>query len=344
MRSAKTRAAPWILVASALMAVTLWQTWPGSPNRDSIRIVAMPYLSFAPIFVALEEGFFADQGLEVELYPVSRSDAAIPLLVQGEIDVVPAAIMPSFFNMIARGAPMRIVAEKGYFDRHACPYNGIMLRRGLLESGEVRSIADIRGRTVSLDRSAPFYFGFSLWLKQGNLTPDDVEVIDLPAPARLEAFRAGTLDMAYATEPWITRISQAGVAELWIKDSELLPDYQYGFVLFGKSLLLERPEAGEKFMVAYLRAVRQLNSRGLTQRHIEILARHTGLDASFLKEVCWPAIRNDGRVQPESLAAFQDWAFGEGLINKVTAAGQVYEPRFIEYANRVIDREQETRP
>jgi len=331
-------------VAAALAILAVWQPWSRPPKRESIRVVAIPYISFAPIFVALEEGFFADEGLDVELYPVSRSDAAIPLLIQGDIDVVPAAIMPSFFNVISRGADMRIVAGKGFHDTNACPYNGIMVRRSLLETGQVGSVADIRGKTVSVDRSAPFYFGFGLWLKQGHVTLDEVTVIDLPAPARLEAFRSGTLDLAYATEPWITRIENDGSAQLWKMASELLPNYQYGHILFGKNLLFERPGAGEKFMVAYLRAVRQLNSGGRSPRNIQILAKHTGLDERFLEEVCWPVIRNDARVQPESLEAFQTWAMEEGLISEVLPVERLYEPHFIEYANRVLEKERDSSP
>jgi NitT/TauT family transport system substrate-binding protein len=284
-----------ILAIAALAIVTAWQPWSRVSARESIRILTIPYLTFAPIFIALEEGFFAEQGLDIELQSASRSDATIPLLVQGEIDVVPAAIMPSFFNIISQGAPIRVVAGKGLHAGGACPYNGIMVRRSLLESGEVHTVEDIRGRPVSVDRSAPFYFGFNLWLKRGNLGLKDVTVMDLPPPARLQAFRAGTIDMAYATEPWITRMLRDGASELWIDASELMPDYQYGYVLFGKRLLLERPELGEKFMVAYLRAVRQLNSEGPSRRHIEILAKHTGLDQDLLKEVCWPAIRDRRR-------------------------------------------------
>lgn len=333
------RKAALLLVAAILIAMALaWWPRPGPPTRESVRVVAIPHTSYAPIFIALEEGFFADAGLDVEFYSVSRSDAAIPPLVHGDIDVVPAAIMPSYFNMISRGAMMRVVAGKGYFDTTACPYTAIMARRDLLDSGALTAIADVRGRTVSADRSSPFYFGMNRFLALGHLTLDDVNSIDLPPAARFEAFRKGSVDVASVTEPWITRALRDGHAKIWMKSSELLPDFQYGFLLFGKSLLLDRPEIGEKFMVAYLRAVRQLNADGKSKRNVEIMAKHTDLDEELLRETCWPAFRNDARVQPADLEAYQAWALKEGLIGEVLPEERVYEPRFIEYANRVIDR------
>ena len=73
-----------------------------------------PFLSYAPFFVAQAEGFFADEGLEVEFVSISRAAVALPALVHGDIDVFAARVMPSFLNLIARGGQIRFVASKGF--------------------------------------------------------------------------------------------------------------------------------------------------------------------------------------------------------------------------------------
>ena len=161
-------------------------------------------------------------------------------------------------------------------------------------------------------------------------------VIDLPVAARIDAFASGTLDVTTASEPWVTRYRRTGHAELWARSSDHLPDFQFGFMLFGKTLLQDRPEDGEKFMLAYLKAVKHLNETGKGHGHIEILAKHTRLDEELLAEACWPPIHDDARVDAGSLAGFQHWAIDQGLVSDFTPIDALYEPRFVEYANRSI--------
>lgn len=326
-----------IWLASALLVGALgYRLVTEQPSRDTIKVVVISYLSYAPIFVAQEEGFFAAEGLDVELLPVTRISTAIPALVQGDIDVLPAAIMPSYFNIINRGGLMKVVAGKGYNSSDGCAYSGIVARRKLLESGELSSAKDMAGRRVSTERTSPSYYRFNKFLVAADLSLDDLTVIDIPAAAKLDAFETGALDVATASEPWLTRYERAGHALLWSRTSDHLPGFQFGYLLFGKSLLEDDTEAGERFVLAYLKAVRHLNAEGKSERNIDILEKYTGLDRDLLAEACWPPLRNDGRAQPESLNAYQHWALEQGLIDFIAPIDVLYESRFIERANRLL--------
>lgn len=308
-------------------------------KRDTIRVVVVKYLSYAPLFIAYEEGFFEAEGLDVEFLSVTGVSTAIPSLVQGDIDVLPAAIMPAYFNIVSRGGLMKVVAGKGYNSTEGCAYSGLMGRRSLVESGKLSAASDLVGRRVSTDRTSPSYFRTDRFLQSGGLTLDDLEVIDIPVAARLDAFASGTLDMSTASEPWLTRLLRDGHSVLLARSSDFLPDFQFGYLLFGKSLLEERREAGEKFILAYLKAVRYMNSEGKTDRQIEILSKYTGLDKDLLKDACWPSIRNDGRAQAASILSFQQWALNQGLISEITDMDILYDARFIESANQMLDKE-----
>jgi len=332
---ASLRKVAWLLAVLSTVLV-LWRPWAEEQSRNTVRVVTTKYLSYAPIFIAYEEGFFAAEGLEIELLSISRLSAAIPPLIQGDIDVLPIAIMPAYFNIINRGGMMKVVAGKGYNSSEGCAYSGIMARRSLLESGELSSAADMADRRISTDRTSPAYFRFNRFLTATGLTLDDMTVIDLPAAARIDAFATGALDVTTASEPWLTLYRRAGDALLWSRTSDHLPGFQFGFLLYGKNLLEDRPEAGERFMLAYLKAVRHLNEEGKSDRHIEILAKHTSLDKDLLQEACWPPLRDDGRAQAQSLNDFQDWAVKQGLVSRITPVDMLYESRYIERANLLL--------
>jgi NitT/TauT family transport system substrate-binding protein len=100
-------------------------------------------------------------------------------------------------------------------------------------------------------------------------------------------------------------------------------------------LLDQDPEAGKRFMTAYLKAVRQYN-QGKTERNLDILAKHTELDRELLRRACWPVMRDDGQVNLQSLIEFQSWAQTKGLIDRPVTADQLWDASFINHATQAL--------
>lgn len=306
------------------------------PEPVTLKVVVEPYLSFAPFFIAEEEGYFAEQGLQIEFVRMDRVDKAVPALAQGELDVAGGRIAPSHLNAIARGAHIKVVADKGYISSKGCTYTTMMVRRALIEDGELESPAQLRGRRIATDPGTFSSYYLDTLLNAAGLTLDDVEILDIPVPTRGEALAKGSVDGVSVAEPWVTRIAQAGQGVIWMPAQQVIPNFQWAFVLFCPTLLEEKPEVGRRFMVAYLKAVRQYN-QGKTERNLEILAEHTGLDRELLMQACWPPIHDDGQINVESILDFQAWAVGKGYLDGVVTEEQLWDPSFVEYANQVLN-------
>ena len=129
--------------------------------------------------------------------------------------------------------------------------------------------------------------------------------------------------------PWLTQMQQAGYAVIWKPVQEFIPNFQHAVLLFGPTLLAERTDIGKRFMVAYLKAVRQFNL-GKTGRNLEIVSKHTGLDQSVLKKCCWPAFQPNGQINVQSLVDYQSWAIRKGLLDREVPPDQFWDPSFVE--------------
>jgi NitT/TauT family transport system substrate-binding protein len=129
---------------------------------------------------------------------------------------------------------------------------------------------------------------------------------------------------------------QAGHSCVLAPIQQVMPDAQYSVVLYGPNLLDENPDAGRRFMVAYLKAVRQL-ARGKTERNRAVLAAQTGLDPAFLEVACWPALRIDGSINSASVLDFQAWAVESGLVEDPVTEGEFWDSSFVEYADRFLE-------
>jgi ABC-type nitrate/sulfonate/bicarbonate transport system substrate-binding protein len=305
------------------------------PEPVKLKVLLLPYLAHAPLFIAEEEGYFAEQGFQIEFVKMTRSAAAIPALAEGELDVMPASINLALLNAMARGANIKFVADMSHIAPTGCVSYGLMARRSLVDGGELDSLAQLKGRRISLN---PASFGGYLvekLLSTAGLGPDDVEIVDIPTPTKPEALEKGTIDLTVASEPWVTRILQAGHAVVWTPAQQVIPDFQIAVIVYGPTLLDENPDIGKRFMVAYLQAVRQYN-QGKTERNLELLAEFTELDQELLMQACWPSFRNDGRINVQSMLDFQAWAVKKGYLDNPVTEEQFWDPSFVNYANQVL--------
>lgn len=327
-----------LLVFSLVVAACNGRETAQAPLEiKKIKVLSMPYLSFSPFFIAQEEGYFKEQALEVEFVNMDSLSQAIPALVNGELNVVSGHIRTSLFNAIAGGQPIKIVADKGYVNATGCSDTALLARKTLVEQGKLADPSGLDGLNISVDVTN--YEGYFLdrVLGSAGLTLDDIVLAeDIPSPVQSDALGSGSVDVIFSSEPWLTRILSGGNAVLWIASKDVIPDFQYGVIAFGPSLLKSDPDAGKRFMIAYLKGVQQYN-QGKTDRNLEILSKYTGLDKEILNASCWPSFRQDGIVNQESMVAFQKWAVQKGFQDSIVSVDKFWDPEFINEARLAIN-------
>jgi hypothetical protein len=55
-----------------------------------------------------------------------------------------------------------------------------------------------------------------------------------------------------------------------------------------------------------------------------------------LQDVCWPALRRDGRINVDSVMDFQSWALKKKLVDTQLSKEQFWDPSFVDYATRKL--------
>jgi len=331
-------------ILSFFLALALFLQAPGSFGIEQhqqepikLKVLALPFISYSPFFIANDEGYFADQRLKIEFIRMSTSEAAIPALASGDLDILGQELRTSSLNAIARNMKIRFVADKGHIPSDSCLYYIFIARSTLVKTGELKTPAQLKGRRISLASGLGTSHGYFMekMLNSAGLKFSDVEIVEVPAAVQSEAMQKGLIDIAVGGEPWATRFLESGHGVLWRTVQEFIPHSTYDVVSYGPTLLQKNPEAGKRFMVAYLKAVRQYN-QGKTERNLEIITKNTGFDRELLKRACWPPIRSDGKIEIKSVLDFQDWSIKKGLLDKPVTENQFWDPSFIEYANQVL--------
>lgn len=293
-----------------------------------VELGVRPFLYNAPIYIALGEGYFAEEGLDVRVHMISGHAATSLLMVdQGEIDVLTGGVFLGLFNAIDEGSAVRVVADVGHFAPDACSPWALVAERNLAGSGRLGPPASLRGLRIDMNPNISEGYFVETYLRRDGLSLEDVEIAEVPLPARQEAMNRASIDMTAISEPWLNRILADGHA-VHVNANEVVPGLPFATLIFGRSLLTERREAGRRFVSAYLRGVQRYRA-GKTPRNVELLSASTQLSAEELGRACWPTVKSDGSIEIAALQEFQRWGFEKGLIDRVLDPAEYFDPSFL---------------
>lgn len=160
--------------------------------------------TYWPYYVGLREGFFSEQGLDLELVPLGSTSAGVPALLDDVVDV--AATCPDV--LVARaieGAPLRVAG--GLINR---PVSSVVTVPA------VSSFAELRGRKVAVTeaRGSVSTFLRALLRREGLADSDYEQVICATTPEQVRALERGSVDAAMLTHPFESRLLKRGFHRL----------------------------------------------------------------------------------------------------------------------------------
>ncbi len=316
------------LVAAVALTLALFGGGDALLARDKVVVSLHAEIWAADLLIGIEEGYFAAQGLDVEIVAWSSSTAMLPALAHGEVDFsTTSSLSPSYINLIQRGAPIRLVAARSMHQVGACPYVAFVARSELIDSGRLNDLASLRGLRIATARTAPSFYYWARLLERAGLTTDDVVFKNVPDDLKVEAIARDLVDVTSTIEPKVTKLVSSGDGKIWLPMAAATPDRQNTFLLFGPRLLRER-DLGRRVMAAYL-AGRAQFLEGKTDRNVRILAARTHMEPDEVRRICWPAQSADPRIDPAGLEDFQKWALGEGLIDAIVPFSTLVDDGFL---------------
>jgi NitT/TauT family transport system substrate-binding protein len=327
----------WLLAAVLIFVwlAPLYAASDDSRNQDpdEVRVSMLPFLFYAPFHIAQKEGYFKEQNLKVKFVKLGRSQRMVAI-AQGQVDVSGTLIRASTLNIMQGDSQVRIVADKGFLSAKGCAETALMINQKMYESGRLNTSDGLKGLRISFEPTTMEGYYMEKFLHSKGLALSDVKPLILPTPAsEFEALRKGAVDMVSYSEPWITRTLKSKSGRVFLPVRKIIPGAQYAVVLYGPNLRVKRLDVGKRFMVAYLKGVRRYN-QGKTERNLEILSKVTRLDPELLKEMCWPAFADDGRIRLQSVLDFQTWALKKGFLKSTLPPDRIWDDRFVEYANQ----------
>jgi len=308
-----------------------------------LRTGLLSSASDAGFFIAMDQGYFREVGIELDITPFDSAANMVAPLGTGQLDLGGGSHSAGLYNAIARGVGIKLVADKGS-SLPGFGFQGLLFRRDLAEAGTLRTPADLRGRRISVPaQGITPEAALGRWLQREGLSLDDVNIVLLNFADHPQALATGAIDASVTIEPFLTRALDIGAATLYQRTDELLPGYQIAEVLYSQQFINEQPDAARRFMIAYLRGVRFYNDAYVKgdaakrQQVVESLTRHTPVkDAALYDRMAMPGLNPDGRMSINSLADDQEFWLARGVQQQRIDMSQLVDTQFIEAAVQVL--------
>ncbi len=261
--------------------------------------------SGAGFYIANEKGYFEDYNIEVEFVQFANSDDMLPALAAGEVDIAGGVSTASFFNAIAQGIDVKIIADKGH-NIKGDSYFSFVIRNDL--KGEIKEYSDFKGKRIAVSsQNAVDDYIFHRMLEHAGLTEEDVEFVLMSDFGNmLASIGSGSVDAALQIEPLITQGIQQGIHSRFGDTTDYAPEAQIAMVLGAPDFIKEETDISLRFMAAYLKGVRDYNDAFIkgerTDDIIEIMTEYTALkDPDLWGEVAVTGLNPNGEMFIEDI-------------------------------------------
>lgn len=203
----------------------------------------------APIYIAYEKGFFAEEGFDVTLISADTETRKIGLN-NGTIPIVNGDFQ--FFPSIEEGVNVKVVdgLHKG------------CIKFVVLPDSNIKTATDFKGKKIGVDEigGTPHQVA-SLWLEKAGVSakPEDNEVTFLPytdGNLELEALYKGDIDVAAMWDPLGSIAEKAGKvkAVFDLTTDPLFADHYCCFLYASTKVINENPEKIAALLRAYRKA------------------------------------------------------------------------------------------
>jgi NitT/TauT family transport system substrate-binding protein len=181
-------------LAAALASLALALGAQSAGATEKIVVGAVGASSAAPwaLYIGMDEGFFAERGIEIDLVYGPSVAALLQQLTGGSLDIAASAGLVDPVHAVEHGAALSVVLIEG----QVAPY-------ALLAEGKIKTIAELKGKTISIDEAT----GITLTYLQRMLEPSGVKTGDYDlvyqgaTSARFAALQSGSAQAAMLNPP-----------------------------------------------------------------------------------------------------------------------------------------------
>jgi NitT/TauT family transport system substrate-binding protein len=274
---------------------------------SDVKVGLLPIVDVAPIYLGVEEGFFEDEGIDLEIVTAQGGAAIVPSVLTGDFQF-------GFSNVTS----LLLAADKGIGIDVAAAGAYTTGEKGndccavvVSEDSDIAVAADLAGRTVSvntLNNLGDTTVRHAVERAGGN--PSEVKFVEIGFPDAPAALASGQVDAAWLAEPALSMALSQGAVPISWTNVEVDPDLMVSVYFTSDELAAENPQLVEDFTRAMNRSLEYAAENPDAAR--AIINTYIQIPEATVNELRLP--RWAPEINTESLSLLGDLAQKDGLL------------------------------
>lgn len=295
-----------LLVLVAALLISGCAPVPAAPREDpKLKLALIPVLDVIPIFIAQQNGYFAEQGITVETVPVKSPQERDVLIQTGQVDGVLTDLQG--VGLMNKDA---VKVKAIYTARRPFP-DAPMFRFLASPQSGITGPADMKGVPVGISNNTIIEYLQDRMFAAEGLQPADIAKIEVGAiTVRFEQLMNGNIKAAGLPDPLAQGAIAAG-AKLIVDDSKY-PNLAQSVLTFTDATLKAKPETLRKFLVAWEKAVKELNAN--PEKYRSVLIEQGRVPQSIQNSYKMPPFPERGVPSESEVADVTAWLKAKGLV------------------------------
>jgi len=287
------------LIALAALGLTACNSGePGeAPRGDEItqvRVAALPIANLAPLYIAIEKGYFLEEGIEVVTEGTQGGAAAIPAMVAGDIDITYTDNVP-IITAVSKGLPLVEIGQLTQI-REDDQAVGVFVRG----DSPIQTMADLAGGTLAVNSLGNItHLRVLVDLTAEGLSVDDVQFVEMPLTEIASGLTTGRVDAGFIVEPFTTMVKAQGARQI----SDAANATTAGIPADGLAATRKYVEENPETIAGFVRALK----RGMSDAAADpenaraVLSNYTSLTPEQIASVGLPNYMDPSKTSSEEI-------------------------------------------
>jgi NitT/TauT family transport system substrate-binding protein len=258
------QSAAFLLTLTAIFALT-----PPAPAAEKVTIgtVGQASANLWPVLIALDKGYFADEGLAAELFYVPSSAALVQQITSASLDICMSTGLVDPIRAVGMGAPIAIVR----IEVQAPPY-------ALVAKPAIKGMAELKGKIISLGGPKDITRIYvERMLAPNGVKPGEFDMVFAGATAaRAQALLAGAVDAAILLPPFNFQTVDRGFNQLGLT-VDYVKDLPFSGIVVNVNWANAHKELVQKLLHAHARGLAFFEDAGNREESLRILQTASGL-------------------------------------------------------------------
>ncbi|MEO3388100.1 ABC transporter substrate-binding protein [Mesorhizobium sp. CAU 1741] len=317
-----TRRAALALAAAGFSTMVVGASSAAALEATDVKIgISINDSTFLPLYLAEEEGYFSDEGLNVEVV-VFRGGSDLTRALVAEAVNIAIAAPTSVLSAITAGQDLKVFF--GGFNHTPFYWYAVP---------PIASVEDAKGKRFAITRFGSSTDALTRYmLTNAGLDPDaDVQIVQGGnSPERLTAMETGQIDATITSYPFNFLAEERGY-NLIASQRDAMPDFPIQSVYAAQSYIDGHPETIKAMLRGLIRGMKLAKSD--KERAIKALVDRVGLDERYAQMAYDDLItgwNEDGLLaSEEGLKAFFDMAIAVGDAAEPWPLERFWDDRFV---------------